>query len=236
MRGDNGFDLIRAAGAYDRPVFDPARAAVVVVDMVAWQLPPAPIPDTLATPYYLDRMNEVVIPATRRVLDAARDSDVPVVFLKVGCYRKDYRDALPSFRHHFEAADAREGSPALDILPGLDPKPGELSLVKTGSSGYLTSSLNQHLQHMGTRHVIYTGVLTNACVTLTAASGYDLGYTGYVVTDATATVSPAVQDATEQMLSGFIAELITSDQAVDLLYGGSRSANHDAGELSATSV
>jgi len=113
----------------------------------------------------------------------------------------------------------------LAVLPELGTEPGDLSLVKTGSSGYLTSSLHQHLQHMGTEHVIYTGVLTNACVTLTAASGYDLGYHGYVVADATATASAAVQEASEQMLAGFIAEVTTSDHAIRLLRGSAVSGS-----------
>ena len=219
MTVDDGFDLIHAAGRYDRPDFDPRHAAVVIVDMINWQLPPGPIPGTLATPYYVDRLRDQVIPACRRLTDAARAVEVPVVYLRVGCFRTDYSDALPAFREHFRQAQAHEGSEAMDVLPGLEVHPGDLSLIKTGSSGFLTSNLQQHLQHMGTEHLLYAGVLTNACVTLTAASGFDLGYHGYVVTDATATASPAVQAATEQQLGGFVAELVTTDQAVSLLAG-----------------
>jgi nicotinamidase-related amidase len=214
---DDGFELLQAVGAYDRPAFDPARAAVVIVDMVAWQLPATPVPGRLATPYYVDRTRRSAIPACRRIIDAAHEADVPVAFLRVGCFRTDYRDALPSFREHFRAAQAHDGSPSLDVIPELDARPGDLSLVKTGSSGFLTSNLHRHLQHMGVEHVIYAGVLTNACVTLTAAAGFDLGYHGYVATDATATVSEAMQVAAEQFLSGFIAQLITADDAVHSL-------------------
>jgi nicotinamidase-related amidase len=185
--------------------------------MVAWQLPATPIPGRLATPYYVNRTRQSVIPACRRIIDAAHEADVPVAFLRVGCFRADYRDALPSFRGHFRAARAHDGSPSLAVIPELDARPGDLSLVKTGSSGFLTSNLHRHLQHMGIEHVIYAGVLTNACVTLTAASGFDLGYHGYVATDATATISEAMQVATEQFLSGFIARLITTDEAVHYL-------------------
>jgi nicotinamidase-related amidase len=212
-------DLLRDAGAYDRPPFDPRRAAVVVVDMVAWQIPTDPIPGTLATPYYVDRLHNTVVPATQRLLAAARAADMPVVFLQVGCYRNDYSDAIAPFRHHFRAADARAGEPALEVIPQFDPQPGDLTLIKTGSSGFLTSSLHQHLQNMGTEHVLYTGVLTNACVMLTATAGFDLGYHGSVVTDTTATISQSIQDDTEAVLGTFAAQLITSGQAIEQIVG-----------------
>jgi hypothetical protein len=53
----------------------------------------------------------------------------------------------------------------------------------------------------------------------TAASGFDLGYHGYVVTDATATVTSEVQDASEKLLEAFIARLVTSQQAAAMLSG-----------------
>jgi hypothetical protein len=63
---DDGFALLRAASSHDRPAFDARRAAVCVIDMIAWQIPTTSVPGTLATKYYIDRVNDVVLPDMQR--------------------------------------------------------------------------------------------------------------------------------------------------------------------------
>lgn len=61
------------------------------------------------------------------------------------------------------------------------------------------------------------GVLTNACVLLTATAGFDLGYQGYVVRDATATLNDDMQRSAEDVLGYFIASVVNTDDAIALL-------------------
>jgi nicotinamidase-related amidase len=73
------------------------------------------------------------------------------------------------------------------------------------------------LRNAGINNVSYTGVLTSACVLLTAGGGWDLGYSGYVITDATATITPALQTAGELMISYYMADLVTADDVMALI-------------------
>jgi nicotinamidase-related amidase len=215
-------ELIRATGVLDREPIKTSESALIVVDMVQWQVPRSPIEGTLATPYFVERLRELTIPKQQEAIRAARRLSVPVVFLRVGCYAADYSDASPAMREIFMQAGARADSNACDVIPELEAAPGDLSLIKTGSSGFLTSGLDSHLRNMGIHHVLYCGVVTNACVMLTAAGGFDLGYAGYVLSDSTATLSASLQGESENLIAGYMAEVITTDDAITRLEQGNK--------------
>jgi nicotinamidase-related amidase len=119
------------------------------------------------------------------------------------------------------SAASRPGSRDLwgaEVIDDLDVVPDDVSLIKTGSLGFPTSGLDSHLRNMHIEHVIYTGVITNGCVFLTAAGGMDRGYAGYLASDATATVTAAtLQRTTERLVDGFIATVASTDVLIDEL-------------------
>jgi len=100
------------------------------------------------------------------------------------------------------------------VIEALAPEPGDLRLIKTGSGGFLSTGLDSHLRNIGVEHVIYTGVITNACVLLTAGAGFDLGYWGYLASDTTAAYSQRLQDVTEEILSAYIAKVAKTDELI----------------------
>jgi nicotinamidase-related amidase len=202
---------------WERPPIDPAATAVVVVDMVNWQIPRVPNSSGLGPAYYVDRLAGTVIPNHVRLLDGCRAAGLPVIFLRVGCYQPDYSDAIAPFRVAIEEYDARDGTEACAVIAELAPKEGDLTLLKTGSGGFTTSGLDSHLRNMGIKHVIYTGVVTNGCVLLTLAAGFDLGYFGYLVSDATATFTPELQDQAENIIGQYLAEVRTTDDMLAAL-------------------
>ena len=208
----------------ERPEVDPRQTAIVVVDMVNWQvgvhdgaLLTQMSADGVDVSYIIDRVQRTVIPNTARLLEAARSQGVRVAFLRLGCYQRDYSDALPNLQKMFREAGARDGSFACEVVEGITVEPGDISLVKTGTGGFYSSGIDTHLRNMGIRHVAYTGVVTNACVLSTAVGGYDRGYYGYVVGDCTATFSETLQKSTEDMLSGYLARVVTTDEFVGLV-------------------
>ncbi len=73
------------------------------------------------------------------------------------------------------------------LLPGLDPREGELVLRKTSHNAFTTTNLAQHLTSKGVREVVVTGIRTEQCCETTARVASDLGYAVRFVLDATAT-------------------------------------------------
>lgn len=208
-----------------RPPIDPSKTALVVIDMVNWQirrLTPGGFVercenDGVDTAYLIDRVESTAIPNLRRLISGVRDVGVKIAYTRLGCYQPDYSDALRNLQEMFRAAGARDGTKQCEVVDEIAPAQGDISLVKTGTSGFYTSGLDTHLRNMGIDHVIYTGVVTNACVLTTAAGGFDRGYYGYVVSDATATFSAALQTSTEEMLSGYLAKVVSTDEMLSML-------------------
>jgi nicotinamidase-related amidase len=143
-----------------------------------------------------------------------------VAYLRVGAYRADYSDLTPAFQEAFRSWGARKGTWACEVIEPLRPEPGDIDLIKTGSGGFNSSALDIHLRNAGIRNVLYTGVITNGCVLLTAAQGFDLGYKGYLVTDATATTSQRIQDAAEETMALYVAKPVSTDEVLAMLARG----------------
>lgn len=199
------------------PPLDPATAAVVVVDMVNWQVPRIAGIHETATQYYVDRLARTVIPNHQRLLAAARSAGIPVIYLKVGSFRPDHSDAITQFRGVFADQGVRHGTPACDVIDEIAPQPGDIELVKTASGGFGSSALDTHLRNMGITHVIYTGVATNCCVMLSVGGGYDLGYHGVLVSDATATFTPEFQQQAENLMGFYLAPIVTTDDVLGMI-------------------
>ncbi len=213
-----------------RPDLDPKRSAIIVVDMINHQVTPGTglmkqfEDGGISTDYIVSRVAELVVPNTGRLIEQARTEGARVVFLRVGGVDPDLEDTLPAGRANLRAWGAIDGTWPCQVISQLAPRPGELSLLKLGSGGFTSSNLDQHLRFMGVESLFFTGVLTNVCVLLTAAGAFDLGYSGYLVSDATATLHDGLQTATETIISSFMARVVSTEAAIDLL--GNRQSSH----------
>ena len=196
---------------------DPARTAVVVVDMVNWQVPKNVPEGAYWNQYFVDRCADLVVPAHQRLLPAARGAGVKVVYLRVGASAHDFSDAIRPFREGFRMYDALVDTPACDVIPELAPEPGDVTLEKHGSGGFNTSRLDACLRELGVDTVIYTGVATKVCVLLTVSAGFDMEYKGYLVADATATFSDELQAAAELVMGSMTATVVQTDDVIAAL-------------------
>jgi nicotinamidase-related amidase len=206
-----------------RPSLVQEQTALVVVDMINHELRRGEMmlgeleDSGVDVGYYVEQIDSVVIPNHQRLIAACRATGVRVVFLRIGAYSRDFADAIPPLRDMFSRWGAYDGGFACEIDSRLAAAPGDVSLIKTGSGGFATSALDSHLRNMGIRHIFYTGVVTNGCVLLTLAGGYDLGYMGCMVSDATATFSAELQRSTEDIVSGYMAEVVTTETVLGRL-------------------
>jgi nicotinamidase-related amidase len=193
------------------------ETALIVIDLVNWQAAPngAVIEfmrqGQVDPSYYLNRIHSLVCPNLQRLTDTFRASGARVIFARCASLQDDYADVLPNIQSTFRAGGARVGTWGSEVLDALKPDRNDLDLVKTGSSCFAGTGLDTFLRNAGIRNVVYTGIVANGCVLLTASSGYDLGYSGFVVADAMATHCERLQAATEEIIDSFIAEVVTTD-------------------------
>jgi len=207
------------------PPLDPKETAVVVVDMINWQVTRGkgmlgPMEkEGIPVDYIVERVNKTVVPNLQHLFAVCRETGAKIVYLRAGCFQPDFSDSIGPFREIMRETGAVEGSWACEVIDPLRPEPGDVSLLKTGSGGFGTSNLDIHLRNMGIKNVLYTGVIANGCVLLSLAAGFDLGYHGYLVSDTTATFSQRWQDLTEEIVSVYMAKVVTTAQIVDELRG-----------------
>src|SRR6266705_686272 len=159
-------------------VIDPARSAVIVVDMEN---------DFIAKGGMFDRAGvdisgaQKAIAPTAKVLAAARQAGLRIIYLKMG-YRPDLSDlgatdSVNLTRHlkfgvgqKIQAPDGRESRLLIrdtwdtDIVPELKPQANDIVIYKTRFSGFYQTDLDATLKKLGIKYLIVTGVTTSICV------------------------------------------------------------------------
>lgn len=71
-----------------------------------------------------------------------------------------------------------------DLVPELDPQPGDHLVTKQRWGAFLGTELDAYLRGRGVTQIVLTGIATTAGVESTARSAYDLGYNVTLVIDA----------------------------------------------------
>jgi nicotinamidase-related amidase len=111
---------------------------------------------------------------------------------------------------------------------GFEPLPHEPFLRKTVNSSFIGTDLEQRLRDMGAQNVIIVGLTTNHCVETTTRMAGNLGFSPYLVSDATATFDrlgpdrklyPAqmIHDMSMANLHEEFATIITTDEVLKSL-------------------
>lgn len=81
----------------------------------------------------------------------------------------------------------RPGQPGVEIKDEVRPLPGERIVQKSVSSAFIGTDLERELRGCGITTLVVVGMQTNMCVSTTARMAGNLGFTTYVISDATAT-------------------------------------------------
>jgi len=81
----------------------------------------------------------------------------------------------------------RPGQPGVEIKEEVRPLPGEPVVQKSVNSAFIGTTLEADLRRRGITTLVMVGLQTNMCVSTTARMAGNLGFTTYVVSDATAT-------------------------------------------------
>lgn len=171
-----------------------------------------------------------ILPAARRLLEAARRLGIVIVHTREG-YAADLSDCPPVRLERSRRAGAGYGSPGPmgrimirgeyghDFLEEFAPRPGERILDKATYGAFARSDLERYLRERGVRRVALAGVTADVCVHTTLREATDRGFECLYVRDAISTFDPAIRQACEDMVQqegGIWGELVTVEEAVAL--------------------
>ncbi len=184
------------------PYFEitPARTALLVVDMQYLDAHPDHAMGAKAKAagvaevfeYYWEAV-ATAIPNQQRLLEAAREAGMNVIYTRIATQTPDARDAGRQHRY-VNLAVPRDAKDA-EILEEIAPTDDDIVLSKTSSSPFNSTHINQLLRNLGVDTLLVCGVVTNGCVEGSVRDASDLGYNVIMVPDACAAVTPELHRA-----------------------------------------
>jgi ureidoacrylate peracid hydrolase len=126
-----------------------------------------------------------VVENMRRAIDGARAHGIPVIFGPMAYTEEDYADESLQRRTGinrimFETKMFLAGSWGADFHPDLQPLDGEVVLLPHKGTDVMATDLPEHLERLGTTHIVIIGMTANLCCESTgrhaAEAGYDVTY------------------------------------------------------------
>ncbi|MBD3881368.1 cysteine hydrolase [Phormidium tenue FACHB-886] len=191
---------------YDLPD-DLTRLALVIIDMQRDFLEPGGFGDALGND--VERL-QAIVPTLKQLLEFFRLHKLPV-FHTIECHAPDLSDCPPAKlkrgNSSLKIGDAGgmgrilvRGEVGNDIIPELQPLPGEILIPKPGKGAFYNTELEKHLTEKRITHLLITGVTTEVCVQTTMREANDRGYECLMVEDCTESYFPSFKQATLEMV------------------------------------
>jgi nicotinamidase-related amidase len=190
----------------DMQYLDAVPGYGVFADAEASGVPPE------AQEYYFGRLDRIVLPNVRRLQDAFRWKGLEVIHSRIQSLTKDGRDRSPG--HKRLELHAPPGSKEAQFVEIVEPQGDEIVMNKTASGVFNSTNLEYVLRNLGIDALFVTGVYSNECVSTAIRDACDLGCYVTLVSDACATVTPELQEATITMMKDRYARVLTTDEAI----------------------
>ncbi|WP_414829809.1 cysteine hydrolase family protein [Alteromonas sp. H39] len=166
-----------------------------------------------AIDYYLDRVENVVVPNVAKLQKAFRKNNLEVIHARIQSMTADGRDR--SQEHVRLGLHAAPGSTLAEFLPPVAPKPNEVVFNKTASGLFVSTNIHYVLGNMGVKDLYIVGVYTNECVSSAVRSAADLGYRVTLISDATAAITPSLQKSSILTIKERYAQVKETDEVLE---------------------
>lgn len=182
--------------------------AVVVVDMTE---------EFTSSDYAAGRSDtgERAVAANARLLDAARDAEVPVFFTRPCAAEPD--GFLGATKKKKSARSEREREEANEIHPELVPVEGEILIDKPRASAFFQTELSLFLRHHGVDTVLVTGMTTSGCVRASVVDAHSWGFRTIIPEECTADRSVISHEVNLFDMDMKYADVTPVDDVIDRL-------------------
>lgn len=188
-------------------MFEPARTALIVIDMQRDFIEPGGFGATLGNDVSLLKR---IVPTVGRLISVFRAAGLTVIHTRE-CHKADLSDCPPAKRSRgrpsLRIGDPGPmgriliaGEPGADIVPELAARAGEIVLDKPGKGAFYATALSSILADRGITHLIFAGVTTEVCVQTTMREANDRGFESLLAEDATESYFPEFKKAALEMI------------------------------------
>ena len=205
---------------------DPEKTALLVVDMQNQFISRDGLDAQIARErgmfdrweYFFDRIDNVVIPNNKKLLDYFRANHLEVTFGRIACHHKDGRDRSPVQRRPgWNNILLPIGDPGAEMVDELKPLDDEIVVNKTTDSVLSGTNYEFLLRNMGIETVVCTGVVTDQCVASTVRSLADAGFEVILVEDACAAATQQLHDAEIMIMNQIYCQVMSTEETIQFI-------------------
>ena len=203
----------------DDIVLKHAETALLVVDIQNTYLEPkADAQDNTRWAPFFERMRDIVIPNTAKLIDTCRSNGVETMFARIGCLKNDGRDRSlsqkkPGFNYLLLPKD-REDS---QVVPELAPQGDEIVIIKTTDSALTGTNLRLILHNIKIKNVIVAGIFTDQCISSTVRSLADESFNVVVVEDCCAAATQELHIRELEIINMIYCHVVQLDDVTGFL-------------------
>lgn len=208
------------------PVLVPGKVALLVIDVQNTyfdrpdpaRLPPEERARQDAWQPFHRRMDEVVVPTIRRLVQRFRADGNHVMFARIAARLPDGEDrSLSQKKPGWNNILLPHREHASQVVPELEPLPDEIVVTKTTDSALTGTNLRLLLTNIGITHVVCVGVFTDQCVSSTVRSLADESFDVIVVEDACAAGTMELHDQELAIINRIYCEVMRADDLIGYL-------------------
>jgi ureidoacrylate peracid hydrolase len=203
--------------AHPCDTLDPARTALVVIDMQNYFVAPGEMGEA--------PLAREIVPNINRLADATRQVGGHVIWVQNST--NDTRQSW-SVLHETMMTPARrerryaamdEAANSHRLWPAMDARPEDARIVKKRFSAFIqgASAIEAYLRPRGIDTLLITGTATNVCCESTARDAMMLNYRVAMISDGTATFTDEIHAATLMTFFSFFGDVLTTDEAIAAL-------------------
>ncbi len=159
---------------------------------------------------------EGAVQRTRGLLEGARAAALPIAFTRV-VYADDGSDAgvfclkAPKLRTLTESAEASQ------VVPELEPRPGEYIVRKRQASAFFGTELAPWLVMRGVDTVLVTGCTTSGCIRASVVDSMSYNFRTVVVSDCVGDRAMGPHEANLFDMEQKYADLMSRDQVLAVI-------------------
>lgn len=165
-----------------------------------------------------DRLDDIVIPNTQKLLKFFRDNKLTVTFGRIACLREDGEDRSPVQKSEgWNNMLMPVNSFSAQMIDELAPLENEIVVNKTTDSVTTGTNYLMLLRFMGIETVVVTGIVTDQCVASTVRGLADDGLQVICVEDCCAAGSMEHHNAELTIMNKIYCEVMSSDEVIDLI-------------------
>ena len=162
--------------------------------------------------YYVNRLEELVVPNIRRLLEACREVGVEVIHTRIQSLTQDGRDR--SLEHKNLGIHHPPGSKDAEILDEVAPQGDEIVITKTCGGVFNGTNIEYVLRNIGIRNLIIVGVVASGCVEVAVRDAADRSFEVILPEDATATWSPEMHRAAMWAMDEIYGKVKSTDEVL----------------------